>query len=106
MSFLKDKLSREVDSFIKQFCRNFGIVLRIEHRKELQSIIMDQMSRVASLESLLDNGDLQEDLLFRIKRDSSKQVFKKDSKTGLSIFDEGYALYKKIKNLESRRTYN
>ena len=58
---------------------------------------MEQMKTVATLETLLDNGDLQTDLLFRIKKDSSKQMFKKDPKTGLSVFDEGYLAYKKIK---------
>ena len=61
-----------------QFCRNFGIMLRPEHRQELQSIVMNEMSKTASLETLLDNGDLQNDLLFRIKKDSDKTVFKKD----------------------------
>ena len=56
--------------FVGQFCRNFGIVLRIEHRKELQSLVMDQMNNVASLETLLDNSELQNDLLFRIKKSS------------------------------------
>ena len=32
--------------------------------------------------------------MFRIKRDSDKQVFKKNSKTGKSTFDEGYELFK------------
>ena len=47
-----------------QFCKNFGIVLRVDHRQQLQSIIMDEMDKVESLESLLDNGDLQNDLIF------------------------------------------
>ena len=55
-SFLKDTLAKNVDTFVGQFCRNFGIVLRIEHRKELQSLVMDQMNNVASLETLLDRA--------------------------------------------------
>jgi hypothetical protein len=95
--FLKDTLARDIDTFVMQFCRNFGIILRSEHRQELQSIVMNEISKTASLETLLDNGDLQNDLLFRIKKDSDKSVFKKDSKTGKSIFDEGYELFKQIK---------
>ena len=76
-SFLKDTLAREVDTFVMQFGRNFGIVLRPKHRQELQSIVMTEMNKVASLKSLLDNGDLQNDLLFRIKKDKDKLVFKK-----------------------------
>ena len=52
-SFLKDNLAREVDTFVRQFCRNFGIMLRPEHRQELQSIIMNESYYITNFDMIL-----------------------------------------------------